>query len=633
MSPTRKYLAKSMTNFRHVPERPFFRSRPFFQDQQPSTGAHGRGFGPASEHHVASSVDPGVSTGLPGNLKQGVEFLSGLSMDDVRVHYNSPQPATLQALAYTQGRDVYIAPRQEQSLAHEAWHVVQQMTGEVRPTRRLPSGLAVNDEAKLEREADVMGDMASQLSSTDRVSTDTGARMARQARPVNLQSGRPSVAAIQRQMDHDAPVYNFSYGRADKVEIANLRGIPYGPSANPPSVDTWGWPQLAAAGHTLKSAAAINTHYNAVRMHLWNGRLGGPGNDWKNLAPGPAQVNSAMSAGPETGVKDAVDLGYTVWLETAVTYAANPGLNTDFTTVIPQNISMKSGYMLDGKGKKCRNGATGVKEMAPKVANWNPKPIDQPAGAMTPMHRLAFTAPGLTPATLDTNLGQPANQSPQVRAQVYGLVTPALKKHMLLNYPEIYLGMSDEDQKESVVTTLDDAEVYTLIATTLAFTQAVDIRWVLSLIYDNSIKLQSVFGRFTGPMQTELAKSAKGEILHHLGNTVLMLARNDYSIFKLLRRVRKFDVLEALDKSEIDSLLGVNPYLGLFDDWAKSRGGPSAGERRDYLKPRISNDKWKSYEKDKLAAVERDERSQEAQENYPIKTRHAKARSKPYSKS
>src|SRR5262245_11558582 len=46
---------------------------------------------------------PGNTTGLPSNLKAGIEHLSGLSLDDVHVRYNSSKPATLQALAYTQG--------------------------------------------------------------------------------------------------------------------------------------------------------------------------------------------------------------------------------------------------------------------------------------------------------------------------------------------------------------------------------------------------------------------------------------------------------------------------------------------------------------------------------------------------
>ena len=97
------------------------------------------------------------NTGLPDQLKSGIESLSGMSMDDVRVHYNSSQPAQLNALAYAQGSDIHLAPGQEQHLPHEAWHVVQQAQGRVRPTMQMAGGLSVNDDAGLEREADVMG--------------------------------------------------------------------------------------------------------------------------------------------------------------------------------------------------------------------------------------------------------------------------------------------------------------------------------------------------------------------------------------------------------------------------------------------------------------------------------------------
>lgn len=101
-------------------------------------------------------------TGMPDNLKAGVESLSGFAMDDVRVHYNSDKPATVQALAYTQGTDIHVAPGQEQHLPHEAWHVVQQMAGRVEPTTEV-GGLPVNDNVALEHEADVMGSRANSL--------------------------------------------------------------------------------------------------------------------------------------------------------------------------------------------------------------------------------------------------------------------------------------------------------------------------------------------------------------------------------------------------------------------------------------------------------------------------------------
>ncbi|WP_343674281.1 DUF4157 domain-containing protein [Chitinophaga sp.] len=103
------------------------------------------------------------NTGLPDNLKSGVEGLSGISMDDVNVHYNSSEPAGLQANAYAQGTDIHISPGQERHLPHEAWHVVQQKQGRVQPTLQMKTGVAVNDDAALEEEADKMGDKAMQF--------------------------------------------------------------------------------------------------------------------------------------------------------------------------------------------------------------------------------------------------------------------------------------------------------------------------------------------------------------------------------------------------------------------------------------------------------------------------------------
>jgi hypothetical protein len=88
-------------------------------------------------------------TGLPDHLKAGIENLSGFSLDNVKVHYNSDKPTQLNALAYTQGTDIHVAPGQERHLAHEAWHVVQQAEGRVRPTMQLRVGVLVNDDRDL----------------------------------------------------------------------------------------------------------------------------------------------------------------------------------------------------------------------------------------------------------------------------------------------------------------------------------------------------------------------------------------------------------------------------------------------------------------------------------------------------
>ena len=97
------------------------------------------------------------NTGLPDNLKTGVENLSGMSLNDVKVHRNSDKPAQLNAHAYAQGTDIHLGPGQEKHLPHEAWHVVQQKQGRVKPTMQMKGMVNVNDDAGLEKEADVMG--------------------------------------------------------------------------------------------------------------------------------------------------------------------------------------------------------------------------------------------------------------------------------------------------------------------------------------------------------------------------------------------------------------------------------------------------------------------------------------------
>ena len=128
-----------------------------------------------------------AKTGLPDTLKAGIENLSGLAMDDVQVHYNSDKPAGVQAVAFTEGTDIHVAPGQEQHLPHEAWHVVQQKQGKVAPSIRL-QGNNINVDSILEAEADVMGAKASHLSVTDRLPSPAQLNHSRQ------QLGQPAQA-------------------------------------------------------------------------------------------------------------------------------------------------------------------------------------------------------------------------------------------------------------------------------------------------------------------------------------------------------------------------------------------------------------------------------------------------------
>lgn len=115
--------------------------------------------------------DQGPESGpssLPSQLKSGIEQMSGMDMSDVKVHANSNKPAQVGALAFTSGNNIYVQPGQERHLPHEAWHAVQQKTGQVQPTTQL-AGVPVNDNASLENEADVMGARALQTKPMDTI--------------------------------------------------------------------------------------------------------------------------------------------------------------------------------------------------------------------------------------------------------------------------------------------------------------------------------------------------------------------------------------------------------------------------------------------------------------------------------
>lgn len=149
-------------------------------------------------------------TGLPDNLRASVEALSGLSLDDVKVRFNSSRPADLQAVAFTQGTEIHVGPGQERHVAHEAWHVVQQKQGRVTATRQA-KGAALNDNALLEREADEMG--AKAVLAAGRTGGET---------PPQRKSLSPSGSVIQAKGNlHRVQVPEIIAGGAQAVEIGD----------------------------------------------------------------------------------------------------------------------------------------------------------------------------------------------------------------------------------------------------------------------------------------------------------------------------------------------------------------------------------------------------------------------------
>jgi len=168
---------------------------------------------------VQLNARPANRTGLPDRLKTGMEALSGIALDDVTVHRNSPRPAQLQAHAFAQGTDIHLAPGQERHLPHEAWHVVQQKQGRVQATAQLKGRTAINDDPELEHEADVMGARA--LGMTARAEIPVSIPQSSSAAPLQCTRITEQLDASDdawTEVDDRAGGINQDYGDyADKI--------------------------------------------------------------------------------------------------------------------------------------------------------------------------------------------------------------------------------------------------------------------------------------------------------------------------------------------------------------------------------------------------------------------------------
>jgi len=177
-----------------------------------------------STDHSPKTAPASNKTGLPDNVKSGVEQLSGVSLGDVKVHYNSPKPAQLQAHAYAQGTDIHVASGQEKHVPHEAWHVVQQKQGRVQATKQMKGKVPVNDDAGLEKEADVMGAKALQMKvvESDPLNIPTSEKASKQNTPAQLAPKEGEQSEIEEpELDEsyyfqgaNKPEEDFQYTRA-----------------------------------------------------------------------------------------------------------------------------------------------------------------------------------------------------------------------------------------------------------------------------------------------------------------------------------------------------------------------------------------------------------------------------------
>ena len=178
-----------------------------------------------------SRVPPRQTSGLPEALRTGLETLSGMDMSGVAVHRNSPRPAEIGAEAFAQNADIHLAPGHDHRLAHEAWHVVQQAEGRVRPTTSLPQGALVNDDPALEREADTMGAKAlgmktAQAYAATSIPTPTPAAVpSSRGSPTAMPSSYPRGTSVVQGFftDKNKPTIFKTFYQASATDIDTVR--------------------------------------------------------------------------------------------------------------------------------------------------------------------------------------------------------------------------------------------------------------------------------------------------------------------------------------------------------------------------------------------------------------------------
>ncbi|MDI1240705.1 MAG: DUF4157 domain-containing protein [bacterium] len=106
---------------------------------------------------------------LTRRAHRAMERLSGIDLSSLRIHAESPLPATFGARAFVCGDQIHFAPGEYDPSTSEGWrvlgheiaHVVQQRLGRV--TRRPNSGSLLVSDPALEAEADSAGDYAAQM--------------------------------------------------------------------------------------------------------------------------------------------------------------------------------------------------------------------------------------------------------------------------------------------------------------------------------------------------------------------------------------------------------------------------------------------------------------------------------------
>ncbi|NEY33737.1 DUF4157 domain-containing protein [Streptomyces sp. PRKS01-65] len=564
------------------------------RDEHPHGQGPGEPAAPAVQRSGVHDVLRAPGSPLDETTRADMEARLGADFSDVRVHTGAAARASaaeIGARAYTSGNHVVLGAGggDRHTLAHELTHVVQQRRGPVAGTDH-GGGFRVSDPSdRFEREAEATarralsgpapthGPDTGRAPGTGRV---PGAPVQRAA------ADGAGLPVIQRwtdgTMSGDDPVFQADHGRAGSVEVRNLHGKPLGAAANSPSVEPIGWAQLRQEGYTKMAPGGekpVGAPYRAVRMHLFNGRLGGPGDNVLNLAPGPGKLNSQMSAQAEDPVKLLVELGNKVWLRTTVGYQDNNTNAANFASVVPNQITMEWGVEGDPASHQ----------------RWS-SAINLPVDPLNAAQVVVYSTWGGTAAQLVQEMSG-ANVSDQMRAQVLGLVpNDQLKLALLDAFPTLYQGAEGADQARYIL-------LHQNAADRVAFLRRM------------GLTVQELFPQALQPLYRAGAQAAAAEVfttwglsdddqrlmVFHYGEELLLamgvaagvrllerLGDRGYALVKYYSEPDQMVILDALEsRGTLGALLQAAnspaPRNALLDRWAAYRGHATSDAKKDFI--------------------------------------------------
>ena len=374
------------------------------------------------EHDQTSSTLPADGSGkaMPEDVQAKMEGAFGADFSAVRIH-EGPRASAMGALAFTQGSEIHFAPGQYQPgsqrgqelLGHELTHVVQQSQGRVGATTQA-KGVAVNDDAGLEREADEMG---------ARAARDESSPQASHGLIVPAQEGsvaqQPKPAPSQRKIAPSSGVVQMApqtthFGRfIDTVYNASSSGVEIqidfepGPEVDAKKIGMTQSIRAVADGHPIMTDPSQESRYVA----------GGPGEGYRvdrvtardnpiygadSLGAGNPLSDTAPTNAPSgTAVPDrsnaTYELGYryvdsgsekkqNAWMYDAPTRAAsnNSSMTFETTALALEGAqqgsyygSVKWGWERDGSGTLRKSDFAVVSQGAPSqnflaaAAQWN----------------------------------------------------------------------------------------------------------------------------------------------------------------------------------------------------------------------------------------------------------------------